>query len=103
MIRADLVLEQTPGAFLFDLRVNTLSIELLSIETYENLGSSSAWNADFVRIHSLPAIPNFIALGIVLPNVGLVVVLLMVYLLDRPIASEKRVPHKTENSGKPNP
>jgi hypothetical protein len=89
MIRADLVLEQTPDAFLFDLRANTVSIELLSNETYENLGSSSAWNADFVRIHSLPASPDLIRLGVVLPDVGMAVVLLMSYLLDRPTVSGK--------------
>jgi hypothetical protein len=89
MIRADLVLEQTPNAFLFDLRVNTLSIELLSNETCENLGSSSTWNADFVRIHTLPASPDFIRLGIVLPDVGMAVVLLMSYLLDRPTVSAR--------------
>lgn len=96
MIRADLVLEQTPDAFLFDLRVNTLSIELLSNETYENLGYSSTWNADFVRIHALPASPDFIRLGIVLPDVGMAVVLLMIYLLDRhPTISEKDTSEKT--------
>jgi hypothetical protein len=96
MIRADLVLEQTPDAFLFDLRTDTLSIELLSNETYENLGSSSTWNADFVRIHALPASPDFIRLGIVLPAVGMAVVLLMIYLLDRhQTISEKDTSEKT--------
>jgi hypothetical protein len=103
LIRADLVLEQTPDAFLFDLRVDTVSIELLSNETYKDLGSSSVWNADFVRIHSLPASPDFIRLGIVLPDAGIVVILLMVYLLDRPTVSEKGALDKTENAGKPNP
>jgi hypothetical protein len=96
IIPADLISEQTPDAFMFDLRVNTLSIELLSNETYENLGSSSAWNADFIRIHALPASPDFLRLGIVLPNVGMAVVLLMMYLLDRhPTISGKVTSDKT--------
>jgi hypothetical protein len=98
MIRADLVLEQTPDAYLFDLRVNTVSIELLSNETYKDLGSSSAWNADFVRIHALPTSPEFITLGIVLPDVGIVVVLLIVYLFDRPTGGEKDATEKPKNA-----
>jgi len=91
LIRADFVLQQTPDAFIFDLRVDTVSIELLSNETYQDLGSSSTWNADFVRIHSLPANPDFIRLGVVLPDIGIVVILLMVYLFDRQRVSEKGV------------
>lgn len=76
MIRADLVLAQAPEAFLFDLRANTVSIELLSNETYKNLGSSSAWSVDFVRIHTLPGNLNLIVLGIALPDIGIAIILL---------------------------
>ena len=83
MIRADLISAQKPDAFLFNLEANTVSVELLSNETYENLGSSSNWTADFVRIHTLPGNTEFMTLGIILPDVGIVIVLLMAFSLDR--------------------
>jgi hypothetical protein len=83
MISAYLVLPQAPEAFMFDLRANTVSIELLSNETYENLGSSSVWSVDFVRIHTLPANPSFITLGIVFTDIGIAIILLTNLLPDR--------------------
>ena len=83
MIRADLISAQKPDAFLFNLEANTVSVELLSNETYENLGSSLDWTADFILIHTLPGNTVFMILGIILPDVGIVIVLLTAYSLDR--------------------
>lgn len=59
------------------------SIELLSNGTFKNLVFSLAWSVNSVRMHTLPRNPDLMVLGIVLLDVGIVIVLLTIFLPGR--------------------
>jgi hypothetical protein len=62
---------------------NTVSFELIANETYQNVGNSSTWTADFVRIHTYAGNAALWASGLLLIDAGIAIVLLTNYLLSR--------------------
>lgn len=69
-----------PEAYQFSSIENTVSFELVADETYQNLGNSSTWTADFARIHTLAGNAGLVTSGIILFDVGIAIILLTNYL-----------------------
>jgi hypothetical protein len=72
-----------PKVYQFSSVENTVSFELIADETYQNLGNSSTWTADFVRIHTFPGNADLWTSGILLIEIGIPIVLLTNYLLAK--------------------
>ena len=65
-----------PEVYQFWSRENTVSFELIANETYQNLGNSSTWTADFVRIHIFAGNAGLVTSGILLIEIGIAIILL---------------------------
>lgn len=72
-----------PEVYQFSSIDETVSFELISNETYQNLGNSSTWTADFVLIHTFAGKFDLVASGILLFDIGIAIVVLTNYLPAR--------------------
>ena len=72
-----------PKVYQFSSVENTVSFEPIADETYQNLGNSSTWTANFVRIHTFPGNADLWTSGILLIEIGIPIVLLTNYLLAK--------------------
>ena len=72
-----------PRVYQFSSIENTVSFELIADETYQNLGNSSTWAADFVRIQTFAGNAGFVTSGILLFDIGIAVIFLTNYLLAK--------------------
>ena len=72
-----------PKVYQFSSVENTVSFELIADETYQNLGNSSTWTADFVRIHTFVGNADLWTSGLLLIDVGIPIILLTNYLLAK--------------------
>jgi hypothetical protein len=77
-----------PQVYEFSSDENTVSFELIANETYQNLGNSATWTADFVRIHTFAGNAGLVTSGILLFDIGIAVIFLANNL------PAKRVPFK---------
>ena len=72
-----------PKVYQFSSVENTVSFELIANETYQNVGNSSTWTADFVRIRTYAGNAGLWASGLLLIDIGIAVILLTNYLLSK--------------------
>jgi hypothetical protein len=72
-----------PKVYQFSSIENTVSFELVANETYRNVGNSSTWTADFVRIRTYAGNAGLWASGLLLIDIGIAVILLTNYLLSK--------------------
>lgn len=69
-----------PEVYQFSSLDNTVSFELIADETYQSLGNSSTWTADFVRIHTFAGNADLATSGILLFDIGMTIMILTNYL-----------------------
>ena len=83
-----------PRVYQFSSVENTVSFQLISNETYQNLGSSTQWTADFVRIQTFAGNAAFVTSGILLFDVGIAIIFLTNYLLAKLMSRTTSSPMK---------